>query len=120
MLSDSRACARGERSVTVRVDPLLRWFSVDQGERASCAKRPTMRAILRALIDAHEQRPGTIVARARLLEAGWPDERMAERSAQRRIEVMISRMRELGLRDVLETDLGGYRLRADCVIERGP
>lgn len=118
LLSDSREHARAERRATVRVDPLLRWFAVDQGERASCAKRPTMRAILRALIDAHEQRPGTIVTRAQLLDAGWPDERMAERSAQRRIEVMISRMRELGLRDVLETDLGGYRLRADCVIER--
>jgi tetratricopeptide (TPR) repeat protein len=118
LLSDSRGDARVERRATVRVDPLLRWFAVDQGARASCAKRPTMRAILRALIEAHEQRPGTIVTRAQLLDAGWPHERMAERSAQRRIEVMISRMRELGLRDVLETDLGGYRLRADCVIER--
>jgi hypothetical protein len=118
LLDASRARSGPERGAILRVDPLLRWFAVDRGARAQCAKRRTMRAILQALIDAHERGAGAIVSRAQLLDAGWPGERMAERSAQRRIEVMISRLRELGLRDVIETDLGGYRLRADCVIER--
>ncbi|MBX3269051.1 MAG: helix-turn-helix domain-containing protein [Sandaracinaceae bacterium] len=47
-----------------------------------------------------------------LLEAGWPGERTVGASGQRRLQVAISRLRELGLRDVVETADGGYAIAA--------
>lgn len=102
---------------TLDVDDRGAWFAVGGGERVPCAKRPTMKRMLLALVNAHVTRPGEAVDRAGLLDAGWPGERMLERAAQRRLEVMISRMRELGLRDVLETTERGYRIVPSCRVE---
>lgn len=102
---------------TLEVDDLGAWFSVGGGQRIACAKRPTMKRMLMALVKAHVSRPGDAIDRAGLLDAGWPGERMMARAAQRRLEVMISRMRELGLRDVLETTDGGYRIVPSCRVE---
>lgn len=102
---------------TLEVDGLGAWFAVGGGPRVACAKRPTMKRMLLALVKKHVTRPGDAIDKAGLLDAGWPGERMLERAAQRRLEVMISRMRELGLRDVLETTDGGYRITPTCRVE---
>lgn len=47
---------------------------------------------------------------------GWPDERMGPASARPRLQLMMSRLRELGLREVIETTDHGYRLVPECVV----
>ena len=102
---------------TLRVARSGAWFSAGDQKRVSCTRRPTMRRLLVAMVEAHQTRPGATLSRAQLLKAGWPGERMMERAAHRRLEVMISRMRELGLRDLLETVDGHYALAASCRID---
>jgi DNA-binding response OmpR family regulator len=75
-----------------------------------------MRRMLLALVQARLEEPGRALTRDELLAAGWPDERILPRAARRRLEVMVSRMRELGLQGALQTVHGGYRLAPDLQI----
>lgn len=76
----------------------------------SLAKRPVLSRLLRALAAAHRDEPGATAPVDALLEAGWPGERMVGSSGPRRLQVAIGRLRDLGLRDLLQTSEGGYRL----------
>jgi hypothetical protein len=87
-----------------------RWFEPPGGERVACAGRPVLRRILVALARAHLATPGRAVSPAELLAAGWPDERMGQAAARRRLQVMMWRLRELGLRRFLRGDPDGYLL----------
>lgn len=93
-----------------------RWFTPPAGERVICGRRPVMRRMLVALARTHIGRRGGSMAGSDLVAAGWPNERMGAESARRRLQVMMSRMRELGLKSVLQTTDEGYRIDPDCVI----
>ena len=54
------------------------------------------------------------VAHANLIQAGWAGERMSEASAANRLRVAIATLRKLGLRDVIVSRQGGYRLHPSC------
>lgn len=108
--------ARDPVSPRLILGPEARWYRVDDHPVVACTRRPVMRRILCALADAWADRTGVSLSKEALREAGWPKERMRAASAQRRLEVMISRMRQLGLRSVLETTERGYRLRPDCEV----
>jgi DNA-binding SARP family transcriptional activator len=56
------------------------------------------------------------VSAAELIEAGWPDQRMRAQSARDRLHMMISRIRDLGLRGVLHGDGERYRFADDLEI----
>jgi ATP/maltotriose-dependent transcriptional regulator MalT len=107
---------RDRASPRLVLGPEGRWYRVGEHPIVVCERRPVMRRILLALAEAWTVRTGTSLSKEELRRAGWPGERMREASAQRRLEVMISRMRQLGLRDVLETTELGYRLRPDCEV----
>ncbi|MCA9621818.1 MAG: AAA family ATPase [Myxococcales bacterium] len=110
------ATPRDADAPTLEVEAAGRWFVPPAGARIGCSRRPIMRRMLVALVQARVRQPGRALGQEELLEAGWPGERMIESAAKRRIQVMLSRMRDLGLRDVIQTTEAGYRIDPQCVV----
>jgi predicted ATPase len=84
-----------------------RWFEVLGSSRIACAHRPVMRRLVLALAGAHGPSARSRPAEDLIAEA-WPGERILRDAARRRLQVMVSRLRELGL--PIESDAEGYRL----------
>ena len=101
---------------SLRVHAGGRWFEV-AGHRVHCGGRRVMRSSTR--------RPGRGAARdtaaaataLELIERGWPGERMSADSGRNRLHVMLTRMRNLGLRSVLEGDDSGYTFADNLDVE---
>jgi hypothetical protein len=51
-----------------------------------------------------------------LFEAGWPGERPIREAGANRVYVTLARLRQLGLRDVVERFEDGYRIAPQAVI----
>lgn len=105
----------GLRIQRLRLARTGEWFEAGVG-RVPCGRRPVMRRLMVALVEARLESPGRSLDREELLAIGWDGERMQARSAKRRLEVMISRMRQAGLEDALETTDGGYRIHPSCQV----
>lgn len=88
-----------------------RWFVTPEGERVACGSRPVMRRILVALVEARLSEARSLPADA-IAEAGWPGERMLPAARKNRLHVMLTRIRDLGLRAAIEARDDGYRLSA--------
>ena len=86
------------------------------GTRVQLARRPVMRSLIVSLARARAGAPGKPLGHDELLAAGWGDQQMSRSSARRRVEVMISRIRALGVGDALETTAEGYRIHPDCQV----
>jgi tetratricopeptide (TPR) repeat protein len=80
--------------------------------------RRVPRRVLAKLVDARVRAPGAAVPAPALVEAGWPGERMPPRSAANRLHVTLGLLRALGLRDLIEHAMGGWRLSPDVPIVR--
>jgi DNA-binding winged helix-turn-helix (wHTH) protein len=93
----------------VETDAATTFFSTSAG-RVEVSDRPSLRNVLRALLDAR----GAPVESAVLIAAGWPGERIREDAARNRLRVAIATLRKLGL-EAIETDRTTYRLRAIVV-----
>src|SRR5262249_3150386 len=74
-----------------------RWFRREGGPGVACAQRPVLRKLLVVLARARLETPGRAVRIERLIESCWPGQRMLAASARRRLQVAVSRLRELGL-----------------------
>lgn len=93
-----------------------RWFVTPDGERVACGSRPVMRRILVALVDARLSGARALPADA-IAEAGWPGERMLPAARKNRLHVMLTRIRDLGLRAAIEARDDGYRLAAHVRVD---
>jgi tetratricopeptide (TPR) repeat protein len=80
-------------------------------------RKASARRILLLLVARHQQEPGTPVALADVIAAGWPDERMSAEAAQKRAYTAIWALRQLGFSDVLERHDEGYLLKKELRIE---
>lgn len=89
------------------------WFHAPGMPRADCSKRPVLRRLVAALV--HEPR-GAACSVARLVEAGWPGEKMSRSAARNRLHVSLNRLRVLGLAALLLTTDAGYLLDPNAVI----
>ena len=69
-----------------------------------------MRRIVAALIRAREERAGVALPLQRVVEAGWPDERIEPEAAADRAYGAISTLRRMGLRGWLLGFDDGYAL----------
>jgi hypothetical protein len=76
-----------------------------------------MPRLLLALVHARLEQPGRPLRVTELLEAGWPGERMIEEAARNRLRVMVNRLRDLGLRDVLRAEGHGYVLDPELEVQ---
>lgn len=86
-------------------------FVATGSQRWDLSRRRVPRRLLRAVVEASEP-----LSAAELIRAGWPGERMRERSALNRLYTQIRELRHLGLADVLLHDGDGYRLDTRRVV----
>jgi predicted ATPase len=94
----------------VEFEPEALWFRVGSGPRVDLRRRRALRLVLRALVEERSTAPGTPVPMQRLLEIGWPGERMLLQAGLSRLYVTIRSLRELGLRTALLRQDDGYLL----------
>lgn len=93
--------------VQVRVDD----GGIELGaRRVDLSRRPALRRVLAALVDARLASPGRPCTVAELLTVGWPGERMSPESGAARVYMSIRRLRALGLSPILRTVDAGYLL----------
>ena len=94
----------------LRVDRDLTWFQLGDDEKVDIRRRGAARRILAALAERRVEAPGEALSTQELVDIGWPDEVLVPESGARRIYMTISRMRDMGLEDVLETVDDGYQI----------
>lgn len=94
----------------VELDPEALWFRVGSRPRVDLRRRRALRLVLRALVDERARAPGVPVPMARLLEIGWPGEKMLLQAGLSRLYVTVRSLRELGLRTALLRQDDGYLL----------
>lgn len=92
--------------VTIAADGA--YLELPSGQRHALGR--AHRQLLRVLLGAHQRSPERRFDVWELLEAGWPGEDPIPEAGANRVYVAVARLRQLGLRDVLESE-GGYRLR---------
>lgn len=73
-------------------------------------RRRALPAILLSLVEARCARPGAYVSLREVFVAGWPGERAVPHAAAARVYMAVRALRTLGLRAVLTTRGGSYRL----------
>ena len=106
-------------SHTLYVGPEAEWFRLDCGRRVELLRRGPMRRVLVRLLQEHAAGRGAVPVE-RLFEAGWPGTDVHPRSAAMRVYVTVRMLRDAGLRPVLQTVAGGYRLDPTLCVEHVP
>ncbi len=109
--------AASQTSLEVAAD--ARWFGLP-GERVDLSTRRALRLVLAALVERHEDEPGTALGVASLLEAGWPGEKMGHEAGVARVYTAVASLRRMGLRDVLVRRDDGYLVDPQVRILRKP
>jgi hypothetical protein len=90
------------------------WVAGEDGTRHRLGRG--MRRIVAALVAHHERAPGTPMAMWNLFEAGWPGEQPAFEVGANRVYVALTRLRAMGLRDIIERFEDGYRLAPNTLV----
>ncbi len=81
-----------------------------RAEPVDLSRRATLKRVVVALARARVATPGEALDVNRVLEAGWPGERVLPEAATNRVYVAIATLRKLGLAGVLRTSDEGYLL----------
>jgi tetratricopeptide (TPR) repeat protein len=110
--------ARDPRELEAREAPLVlsedgAWLRLPSGQVHKLRARPVAARLLRVLVDRALESPGAPVAAAALIAAGWPGEKILPKAAQNRLYVSMTRIRQLGLGDLLQNDGDGYFLQSN-------
>ena len=77
------------------------WFRPPHGERVELGRRPNLRRLLLALTQQRIGARGESMSLQAVIRGGWPGERADALSAANRARVAITRLRKLGLGDIL-------------------
>lgn len=85
------------------------WFEA-RGKRVSLTTRRALAGVLARLAEERTLAAGRAVSIEALFRAGWPGERVAEKSARRRVYVAVDTLRSLGLGTALVQQDRGYFL----------
>src|SRR5262249_10306670 len=114
----AKAARPASRAVLV-VGRDARWFHPPGGDRVTIARAKQMRQLLAVLVQQRLGSPGEPLSVDELLSAAWPGERLAvRRSGAMRVYMQLSRLRSLGLRNVLLSAGDGYLLHPEIELER--
>lgn len=100
----------------LRVNTEVSAFEVN-GARVTLASGSPQRAVLCALIEAHRRKPGVFMSADELIAAAWPGESHVGDSGMNRLRVAVSRLRKLGLSELIVHRAGGYGLGERTEIE---
>jgi predicted ATPase len=72
-----------------------------RSERIDLAGRPSLQRLVLLFVRARLDAPNSPIASAKLVAAGWPDERLDGEVARNRLNVALATLRRIGLREVL-------------------
>ncbi len=97
---------RGE----LRVGPDAAWIKAPDGSLQQLGNRAALRRVLLSLVEARLQSPGRALSLDVLIEAGWRGEQLPWETGVNRAYVLLSELRRMGLRSVLQRHDDGYRL----------
>jgi len=100
---------QGELTVTTDGSML----ALPDGTRVKLETRPALRALLLALVHHRTSSPGASMPTSELVARGWPNERMKPKAGADRLYMAMSRLRQLGLRDLVKRRDDGYLLDPD-------
>jgi tetratricopeptide (TPR) repeat protein len=103
------AVAQPEHAPQLVVATSGRWFRLPSGEQVDCARHRTLRRVLTCLARSATSRRGAVVTTGELLASVWPEERPSD-AARNRLKTLISKLRRMGLRELVRTDPDGYLL----------
>ncbi|MFT4628823.1 MAG: tetratricopeptide (TPR) repeat protein, partial [Myxococcota bacterium] len=102
----------------LEVGPDVTWIRPPGGERIPLGRRHVARRVIAGLVRARLDSPGTAQSIDQVLEFGWPSETILWEAAMNRVYVTITRLRNLGLGDVLLTNEDGYLLDPTTAVHR--
>ncbi|MBL9023111.1 MAG: hypothetical protein JNL21_13005 [Myxococcales bacterium] len=117
MLSRRPAVADASLGPALHVATDGSWFEAEGKPRVSLTASPTSRKLLARLLIGHERGEGSLTLE-QLREAAWPGDRSLPDAAANRVYVSLSRLRERGLRDVIERDAKGWRISQAVRVRR--
>lgn len=87
-------------------------------ERLDLSRWPLLGRLAIALATAHADAPGRALSTTELFAAGWPDEGAQEDAIKNRVRVAVSTLRRHGLRELIESEDGGYRFAPSAIVTR--
>ncbi len=87
-----------------------RWFCPPGGTWQDFRRRAAIRRLLFALAEARRTSPGVALSVERLIEAGWPGQKIDHQASKNRLYVALATLRSLGLREALASRDDGYLL----------
>jgi len=97
------------------------FFSVSGGARVDLSTKGPLRRIFRAIVKAHRDSPSDGLTVGEVFDAGWFGERALPEAAAGRVYSAISKLKRMGLGEVLMRTEAGYQLEPRCcVIEESP
>jgi predicted ATPase len=104
--------ARGEleQRAAIRIDRAGLALSVPGRAAIELDRKPVVRSLVRALVDARLATPGQPVPCDELVAVTWPGDRSDRASLIGRLRVAIGELRRLGIGDVVRARGGGYLL----------
>jgi predicted ATPase len=108
--SESHGPADSPQDPALLIGPGGRWFVLPSGERVDLNRQKLLRSLLLALASRHRDAPGIAVSWEALKLAAWPGERIVESAVLNRLRNAISRLRVLGLHDLIVATAEGYAL----------
>lgn len=112
-----------ENQATVFVPSHLRWIRLSDGSVMDLSRRPALQRITTALFRARVERPGQPLSARELIAAGWPEEQPVVEDAithsakMNRLYVSLTRLRKLGLMDLLDCVQTGWMIRLDVRVQ---
>jgi hypothetical protein len=93
-----------------------RWFQPVGGTRINLGRRGPLRRVLLTLAKHRLENPGVGLDVQRLIEAGWPGEKILYKAGLARAYTTVQRLRALGLQDALLTSDEGYLLHPTLAV----
>ena len=97
------------------------YFSVSGGARVDLHTKGPLRRIFRAIVKAHRDQPHRSLTVNEVFDAGWSGEKASPDALAGRVYTAISKLRRMGLSEVLLRVEAGYQLAPRvCVIEESP
>lgn len=102
------ARARWGRTAPLAVVPGCTWARF-RDQTIDLSRRPVLRSALQSLVERSRSR-GPAMSLEDMRDACWPGQTMVGDSLKKRVQMAISSLRKLGLRDAIATIDGGYKL----------
>jgi hypothetical protein len=86
------------------------WIESPVSGRKRVELGPSLRRMVAFLLERHRTEPGRTSSTWELPEAGWPGEKVLPDAGANRVYAALKRLRNMGLRNVIERREDGYRI----------